>query len=95
MFTRRKFLKVFGLASLSFSFLPSFLTKKSFPSYLKETEVIYPVTNWLYGSPRRGCSTPSITLDYHDKAEDGLRDFVGIRIPSRFTSLVSYEQYLS
>jgi hypothetical protein len=95
MFTRRKFLKVFGLTSLAFSFLPSFLINKSFSASLKDTDEVSPVRNWLYGSPRRGCSTPSVALDYHDKAEDGLRDFVGIRIPSRFTSLISYEQYLS
>lgn len=95
MLTRRKFLKIFGLASLAFSLLPSFLTRKSLSSSLKDSETPPTVKNWLYGFPRRGCSTPNLALEYHGNVEDRLKDFVNLRIPPEFVSRISHEQYLS
>ncbi len=86
MFTRRKFLKVFGLASLAFSFLPAIFAKRSFSELSDCGKVGSRVRNWLCGFPRRGCSTPGLTLDRLGEAQRGLQDLV---------SRSSYEQFLS
>lgn len=86
MINRRKFLKVFGLASLAFSFLPAIFAKRSFSKPSDYGEVRYGVRNWLCGFPRRGCSTPGLTLDRLGEAQRGLQDLV---------SRSSYEQFLS
>jgi hypothetical protein len=76
MFTRRKFLKVFGLASLAFSFLPTILTRRPLSEPLDPGETGFRVKNWLNGLPRRGCSTPGLTLERIGETERGLQDFV-------------------
>jgi len=95
MLNRRKFLKVFGFASLAFSLLPSIFVKGSFSKSLEEREATFRVRNWLYGSPRRGCSTPDFALEYHDNVKKGLKDFESFRIPPEFVFRISHEQYLS
>jgi len=81
MLTRRKFLQIFGLAGLAISILPSFLTRKSFSSTPGSFETTVPVRNWLYGSARRGCSSPDLAWEYHGKLENGLKDFASYRLP--------------
>ena len=95
MLSRRKFLKVFGFASLAFSLLPTVFVKRSFSKSFEEKEAKFRVRKWLYGSPRRGCSTPDLTFEYHGKRVEGLKDFVNFRLPPEFASQISYEQYLS
>ncbi|MGB8658119.1 MAG: hypothetical protein WCE90_10110 [Candidatus Zixiibacteriota bacterium] len=95
MLSRRKFLKVLGLTSLAFSLLPSFLARKSFSSSVKDAEVACTTRNWLYGSPRRGCSTPNLAFEYHAGSEAGLQDFVNLRIPPGLAFRTPDEQYLS
>ncbi|MFH1336562.1 MAG: hypothetical protein ABII96_08595 [Candidatus Zixiibacteriota bacterium] len=82
MLTRRKFLKIFGLVGLAVTVLPSFLVKKSFSSSGDDPGTHPPVRNWLYGSARRGCSSPKLNFDYHGKLEDGLKDLVSHRFPA-------------
>jgi hypothetical protein len=86
MINRRKFLKVFGLAGLAFSFLPTIFAGRSFSKSPDYREANYRVKSWLYGFPRRGCSTPGLTLERLGEAERGLQDFV---------SRTSHEQFLS
>jgi hypothetical protein len=86
MFTRRKFLKVFGLASLAFSFLPTIFAKKSLSEPLDRREAGLRVKNWLYGYPRRGCSTPGLTLERLGEAGRDLQDFVYRGSHERFLS---------
>jgi hypothetical protein len=86
MFTRRKFLKVFGLASLAFSFLPTIFAKKSLSEPLDRREEGLSVRNWLHGYPRRGCSTPGLTLERVGEAGRGLQDFVYRGSHERFLS---------
>jgi hypothetical protein len=81
MLTRRKFLKIFGLASLAFSFLPSIFARKSFSSSSEDAKPNSPVRNWLYGSARRGCSSPSFAWEYHGRLEDGVKDLASFRLP--------------
>ncbi len=35
----------------------------------------------LRGSPRRGCSIPTLGIDYHGAFEAGLQDIVDFRLP--------------
>jgi hypothetical protein len=86
MFTRRKFLKVLGLASLAFSFLPTIFAKRSLSEPLDSGEAGFRVRNWLHGHPRRGCSTPGLNLERVGETERGLQDVV-------FRG--SHEQFLS
>jgi hypothetical protein len=76
MLSRRKFLKLFGLASLTFSLLPSIFVGKSFSQPLEEVRGKSNLKNWLYGSPRRGCSTPDLAFENQSKRAEGLREFV-------------------
>jgi len=80
MLSRRKFLKVFGFASLAFSFLPTIFVRRSFSEPLKDVGAKFGVRNWLYGFPRRGCSTPDLTFECHGKRVEGLTDFLNFRI---------------
>jgi hypothetical protein len=82
MLTRRKFLKIFSLAGLAVTVLPSFLVEKSFPSSEDDPHSYPPVRNWLYGSARRGCSSPDLAGEYHGRLENGLKDFAYYRLPS-------------
>ena len=82
MLTRRKFLKLFGLAGLAVTVLPSFLVKKSFSSSVDDPQTHLPVRNWFYGSARRGCSSPDLAGEYHGRLEHGLKDFANYRLPS-------------
>ena len=86
MISRRKFLKVFGLASLAFSFLPTIFTRKSLSEASDCERAGVKGRNWLYGYPRRGCSTPGLTLERLGEAGRDLQDFV---------YRASHEQFLS
>jgi hypothetical protein len=81
MLTRRRFLKIFGLTGLAISLLPSFLVKKSFSTSVDDAGINAPVRNWLYGSARRGCSSPDLAWEYHGKLEDSLKDIAGYPFP--------------
>ena len=76
MLNRRKFLKLFGLASLALSVLPSIFVKESFSQSLEGPKEKSDVKNWLYGSPRRGCSTPDLAFESQGKRAEGLRELV-------------------
>jgi hypothetical protein len=95
MLSRRRFLKVFGLAGVAFFSLPTLFLKKSVSSPLKGKATVPGVTNWLHGSSRKGCSTSRVALDYHGSLEDGLDDFLNFRIPAGFSSEFPHGQYLS
>lgn len=95
MLTRRRFLKIFGFASLAFSLLPNFLVRKSFSSSMKEKDNPSKVRNWLYGYPRRGCSTLNFAMEYHGKMEDDLKDFVSLNVTPNLAQRIPHEQYLS
>ena len=82
MLTRRRFLKIFSLAGLAVTVLPSFLVKKSFSFSGEEPNSYPPVRNWLYGSARRGCSSPDLAGEYHGRLESGLKDFANYRLPA-------------
>ncbi|KPL03919.1 MAG: hypothetical protein AMJ90_02720 [candidate division Zixibacteria bacterium SM23_73_2] len=69
MITRRKFFKVFNKLGLGMVFLPQVLFKNgaSANPYLEEfnrTKKNTQVKNWLYGSPKRGCSCPNFPFDH-------------------------------
>ena len=93
MLNRRKFLKIFGFASLAFSLLPTIFVRRSFSEPLEDVRAKFKVRNWLYGSPRRGCSTPRWALECHGSGEVGLTDFESLHIPPEFTSQISHERY--
>lgn len=94
MLDRRKFLKIFGCISVTFSFLPGMFFKNSaFPATTKNINSNQ-AKNWLRGSSRKGCSTSRVAMDYHGTLEDGLDDFLNFRIPAEFNSLLPYGQYL-
>jgi hypothetical protein len=76
MLSRRKFLKLFGFASLAISFLPTVFVGNSFSRPLEEARGKSNLKNWLYGSPRRGCSTPDLAFENQSKRAEGLREFV-------------------
>lgn len=76
MLNRRKFLKLFGLTSLALSFLPTIFVKQPFSKQFAGFETESRVRNWLYGSPRRGCSTPDLAFESQVKRAEGLREFV-------------------
>jgi len=95
MLSRRKFLKILGFASLAFSLLPTIFLKRSLAKSFERVETKLRVRNWLYGSPRRGCSTPDLAFEYHRKGVKGLRDFVNVHIPPEFASRIPHEKYLS
>jgi hypothetical protein len=77
MLNRRKFLKLFGLTSLALSFLPTIFMKQPFSKHYTDIETKSRVKNRLYGSPRRGCSTPDLAFENQEKRAKGLRDLVG------------------
>jgi hypothetical protein len=95
MLDRRKFLKISGLISLVFSFLPNIFFKNSAFSATTNNEDLNQTKNWLCGSSKKGCSTSRLALDHHGSLEDGLDDFLNFRIPPEFTSQVAHGQYLS
>jgi hypothetical protein len=70
---RRKFIKVFGILSLGITFLPQFLTKKTF------NKISFPRnTNanrfWLWGIPKRGCATSYLLSEQGNSFESCLHD---------------------
>ncbi|HEX9911875.1 MAG TPA: hypothetical protein VGB01_01355 [candidate division Zixibacteria bacterium] len=75
---RRKFIKTLGFGSITLYLMPSFLTKSSFAVLPDELDFI-PSTNWLYGSPQKGCSTSLLSSEFHGKLEDGLDDWANFR----------------
>jgi hypothetical protein len=75
MLSRRTFLKLFGIASLSFSIFPSIYVKDTCSQPLVDKRGRSKVKNWLYGSPRRGCSTPDLAFESQGKRAAGFRDF--------------------
>jgi hypothetical protein len=85
MLDRRKFLKIFGFITLTFSFLPGMFLKNSTFSATTKNQNLNKTKNWLYGSSRKGCSTSRVAVDYHGSLEDGLDDFLNFRIPAEFT----------
>jgi hypothetical protein len=74
MLNRRTFLKLFGIASLTFSLLPSIFVRNFWSQPLEDTKRSKG-KNWLYGSPRRGCSTPNLAFESQVKRAAGFRDF--------------------
>lgn len=95
MLDRRKFLKISGFVTLAFSFLPNIFLKNSAFSAPANSESFKQTKNWLCGSPRKGCSTSRLAMDYHGSLENGLDDFLNFRISPKFTSQVAHGQYLS
>lgn len=95
MLNRRRFLKIFAFTSLALSFLPSILLGRSFSNCSENEKSGCGVKSWLYGSPRRGCSTPDLSFGYQSKDAKGLNDFVAIHVPADFVSRIPHEQYLS
>ncbi len=95
MLSRRRFLKLFGFASLALSFLPSILLGGASPKCSKDEKSGVGVRNWLYGSPRKGCSSPNLAFEYRAKGEAGLRHMADLGIPPEFASQMSYEYYVS
>jgi hypothetical protein len=75
MLNRREFLRIFGLASAALSLLPSIFVKDSCSQPLEDTGGGSKGKNWLYGSPRRGCSTPDLAFECQGKKTAGFRDF--------------------
>ena len=95
MLSRRKFLKILGFASLAFSLLPTIFLKRSLAKSFERVETKFRVRNWLYGSPRRGCSTPDLGFECDRKRVKGLKDFVNVHIPPEFAPQIPHEKYLS
>jgi hypothetical protein len=95
MLNRRRFLKIFGFITLSFSFLPGIFLKSSVPSATSKNKSYSQAKNWLRGSSRKGCSTSRVAVDYHGSLEDGLDDLQNFRIPAGFSSEFPHGQYLS
>jgi hypothetical protein len=104
MLDRRKFLKISGLITLVFSFLPNIFLKSSAFSAPANSESLNQTKNWLCGSSKKGCSTSKLALDYHGSLDDGLDDFLNFRIPNPLPSgervrvrgnQVPRDQYLS
>jgi hypothetical protein len=95
MLTRRRFLKIFGLASLALSFLPSISLGSSSSKCSEVQKSGLGAKNWLHGSPRKGCSSPNPAFEYRGKGAEGLRGFADLGIPPEFDSQVSYEHYMS
>jgi hypothetical protein len=75
MLNRREFLRIFGLASAAFSLLPSIFVKDSCSQPFEDRRGSSKGKNWLYGSPRRGCSTPDLAFENQGKKTAGFRDF--------------------
>jgi hypothetical protein len=75
MLNRREFLRIFGLASAAFSLLPSIFVRDTCSQPLEDERKRAKVKNWLYGSPRRGCSTPDLAFECQVKKTAGFRDF--------------------
>jgi len=75
---RRKFIRTVGFSGLGLYLLPSFLRKdaKAFSPTLPE---FVPATNWLYGSPQKGCSTSTLATEFHGRIENGLDDWANFR----------------
>jgi hypothetical protein len=86
MLSRRKFLKIFGFATLAFSLLPTIFVGRSSSKSFEGKEAKFRVRNWLYGSPRRGCSTPDLAFECHGNTEVKLKDFENFHIPPEFAS---------
>jgi hypothetical protein len=70
MITRRRFFKSFGILGLGFVILPKILLKRSFSNSLKPIENPVNTKNWLYGFPKRGCSTPLFPQDHFGSLEN-------------------------
>jgi len=78
---RRKFFKALMFSSLGLYLLPSFLLKhlSAFPA---DKSFYIPSTNWLYGSPHKGCSTSILASEFFGKIENGLDDWANFRFIS-------------
>jgi hypothetical protein len=64
MITRRKFFKTFGILGLGFVILPKVLFNNSFSASSGSMKNPGNTKNWLYGFPKRGCSTPLFPQDH-------------------------------
>jgi hypothetical protein len=78
---RRKFIRAIGLSGLGLYFLPSFLRKNA-KAFSSNQPGLIPPTNWLYGSPQKGCSTSTLATEFHGKIENGLDDWANFRFVS-------------
>jgi hypothetical protein len=70
MITRREFFKSFGILGLAFVLLPKILLKRSFSNSLEPLENPSSTKNWLYGFPKRGCSTSLFPQDHFGSLEN-------------------------
>lgn len=59
-------------------FLPAFLSKNIKAFNQDELNFIH-TTNWLKGSPLKGCSTSILASEFHGKIENGLDDWANFR----------------
>ncbi|HVP37230.1 MAG TPA: hypothetical protein VMT04_09570 [Terriglobales bacterium] len=75
---RRKFIQTIGLSGLGMYFLPSFLRKNAKAFLPIRPEFVSP-TNWLHGSPQKGCSTSTLATEFHGRIENGLDDWSNFR----------------
>ncbi len=77
---RRKFIRTVGLSGLGLYLVSSFLKGKAKASIPVQPE-FPPCTNWLYGSPQKGCSTSTLAAEFHGGIENGLDDWANFRFP--------------
>ncbi|MCJ7457745.1 MAG: hypothetical protein MUP17_01985 [candidate division Zixibacteria bacterium] len=78
---RRKFIRTLGLSGLGLYLLPFSLRGEERAFSSDEPEFI-PATNWLYGSPQKGCSTSTLAAEFHGRIENGLDDWANFRFIS-------------
>jgi len=78
---RRKFIRTAGLSGLGLYLLPSFLRKNGIAFSSTSSEFVRP-TNWLFGSPQKGCSTSTLATEFHGRIENGLDDWINFRFVS-------------
>jgi hypothetical protein len=78
---RRKFIKVLGAGSIGLYFLPAFLSKNAIAFPPDELNFIS-TTNWLKGSPQKGCSTSTLSSEFFGRIENGLDDWANFRFIS-------------
>ncbi len=76
MIARRRFLKTFITLGSGIAFLPEILFRKGFSEIPKSNfEAVNNGTlpkNWLFGYPKRGCSTPNFPFSHLEQAEKDL-----------------------
>ncbi len=78
---RRKFIRTLGLGGIGLYFLPAFLSKRA-NAFTQDELNFSPTANWLYGSPRKGCSTSTLSSEFFGRIENGLEDWANFRFIS-------------